>query len=311
MSRVYVIGGANIDIQGYSHKPLMFQDSNVGSVSYSYGGVARNIAENLVLLQDKVSFISAIGQDVFGENMYQYCEHIGMDMSNCIRPKCNTSIYLAIMDNKNDMALAINDMAILEHIDHKLLDKVFAKIHPDDVMVMDTNLEEKMITYMLEKCPCPIYLDPISSIKAKKAIHHLANVYMLKPNRLEAEAMSGIYLGDKENYVKCLDYFLEQGVNEVVISLGKEGVIATNGKQKVWIRHAFVEMKNATGAGDAFLAGYIHKALAKEDFISCVKCAIASAIINVQSTYTVSEKMFITEIENVLNTVEMEIEELC
>ena len=50
MSRVYVIGGANIDIQGYSHKPLMFQDSNVGSVSYSYGGVARNIAENLVMV---------------------------------------------------------------------------------------------------------------------------------------------------------------------------------------------------------------------------------------------------------------------
>ena len=61
MSRVYVIGGANIDIQGYSHKPLMFQDSNVGSVSYSYGGVARNIAENLARVGVKTEFISILG----------------------------------------------------------------------------------------------------------------------------------------------------------------------------------------------------------------------------------------------------------
>ena len=49
----------------------------------------------------------------------------------------------------------------------------------------------------------------------------------------------------------------------------------------------------------------------KNDFVTCVKCAIASAIINVQSVQTVSEKMFITEIEKVLETIEMEIEELC
>ena len=72
MTRIYVVGGANIDIQGYSNKPLMFQDSNVGKVSYSYGGVARNIAENLALLNDDVCFVSAIGQDMFGSTMYQY-----------------------------------------------------------------------------------------------------------------------------------------------------------------------------------------------------------------------------------------------
>lgn len=311
MSKIYVIGGANIDIQGYSHQPLMFQDSNVGNVSYSFGGVARNIAENLVLLQNDVSFVSAIGQDLFGDDMYNYCQSIGMDLTYCVRPECNSSIYLAIMDNKNDMTLAINDMGILKNIDIDLLKKVFKNIKKDDVMVMDTNLEESIITYMLENCPCPIYLDPISSTKAKKAILHLSHVHMLKPNRLEAETMSGIFLGSKENYVKCLDYFLSQGVNEVVISLGKEGVIAANKQKKYWLRHAFVPMKNATGAGDAFLAGFVHQAVKNNDFISCVKCAIASAIINVQSVYTVSEKMFITEIEKVLETVEMEIEEIC
>ena len=311
MTKVYVIGGANIDIQGYSHKPLMFQDSNVGNVSYSYGGVARNIAENLALLQDKVCFVSAIGQDVFGNGMYQYCKDIGIDMQYCMRPKQNSSIYLAIMDNKNDMALAINDMSILKHIDTSLLEKVFKQMTKEDVMVMDTNLDTEIVEYMLEHCPCPIYLDPISSIKAKKICSYLNYIHMIKPNRLEAETISGIYLDGKESYGKCLDYFLEQGVKEVVISLGKDGVIASDGKQKVWIRHDVVPMKNATGAGDAFIAGYIHYTTHQNDFITCVKCAIASAILNVASAQTVSEKMYQSEIEKIVETVEMEIENLC
>ena len=311
MTRIYVVGGANIDIQGYSNKPLMFQDSNIGKVSYTYGGVARNIAENLALLSDEVSFVSAIGQDMFGSTMYQYCKDIGMDMTYCIQSKHSSSVYLAIMDDKNDMALAINDMSILDLIDVAHLDKVFKQMHRDDILVMDTNLKGEIIEYMLENCPCPVYLDPISAVKAVKVYHHMKYIHMMKPNRLEAETMCGWYLNSKENYKKCLNYFLEQGVKEIVVSLGADGVIASNGKQKVWIRHKFVPMQNATGAGDAFISGYIHKAAQKADFITCVKYAIASAMLNVQSVLTVSEKMHCDELDKIIETMEMEIEELC
>ena len=40
------IGGANVDIQGYSYSPIKPHDSNPGKVSVSYGGVAKNIIDN-------------------------------------------------------------------------------------------------------------------------------------------------------------------------------------------------------------------------------------------------------------------------
>lgn len=311
MAKAYVIGGANIDIQGASVKPLVLQDSNIGTVSYSFGGVARNIAENLALLKDEVVFVSAMGNDPFGKDMYRYCQSVGMDLRYCVQANQTSSMYLAIMDEKNDMALAINDMRILKHIDQSLLETVFANLQPEDILVMDTNLDKEIIEYLLEHCPCRIYLDPISTTKAQKICPYLDHIHMIKPNRMEAEIISGIYLDSEKNYKKALDYFLEQGVREVVISLGKEGVIAADQTQKFWMKHSFVPMKNATGAGDAFLAGYIHQTLNHADLETRVRYAIASAILTVSSEFTVSEKMSQQTVETIVNTIEMEKIELC
>ena len=47
---VCVIGGMNIDLQGSSNQPLVFNDSNPGEIVMSAGGVGRNIAENIAKL---------------------------------------------------------------------------------------------------------------------------------------------------------------------------------------------------------------------------------------------------------------------
>ena len=311
MKRVFVIGGANIDIQGTSFSRLVTADSNPGLISYSFGGVGRNIAENLALLKNNVVFVSAIGNDLFGKDMYQYCNSIGMDMSYCVQAEQNSSTYLAVMDENSDMALAINDMRILEHIDAELISKVFTEIQSDDILILDTNLTEEMIGYILSNCPCRVYLDPISSVKAVKIQPFLDKIFMLKPNHLEASELSGIELTDAASYVKVLDYFLANNVKEVVVSLGKDGVIVADANEKFWIKHEFVKMQNATGAGDSFLAGYVHQALNGESMDKKVRFAIASAILNVQSKFTVSESMSKDAVERILNEIEMERIELC
>ena len=311
MKRVFVIGGANIDIQGTSFSKLVAADSNPGSISYSFGGVGRNIAENLALLKNNVVFVSAIGNDLFGKDMYQYCSAVGMDMKYCVQANQNSSTYLAVMDEHSDMALAINDMRILEHLDDELIDKVFGELNEDDILIIDTNLAEKTINYVLTNCPCKVYMDPISTVKAQKIRPLLNKIFMLKPNHLEAAELSGIKPVDKESYSQVLDYFLNKGIKEIVVSLGKDGIIAANEDEKFWIKHEFVKMQNATGAGDSFLAGYVHQALNGESIDKKVRYAVASAILNVQSKFTVSELMNQVEVNRVLDEIEMERIELC
>ena len=66
---VTVIGGVNVDIVGFPNSPLVAQDSNPGTIRVSFGGVGRNIAENIVKLGVPTKLLSAIGDDVFGQQV--------------------------------------------------------------------------------------------------------------------------------------------------------------------------------------------------------------------------------------------------
>ena len=83
---VAVIGAVNMDICGRPDKAPRMKDSNPGTVSFSPGGVGRNIAHNLCLLDIDVKFIAAIGDDVYGDSVYESCVRLGMDMHPLYAP---------------------------------------------------------------------------------------------------------------------------------------------------------------------------------------------------------------------------------
>ncbi len=61
---VVVIGGANIDLRGRpAGEVLERHTSNPGKINVGSGGVGRNIAHNLALLNVPVTLLSAVGDD--------------------------------------------------------------------------------------------------------------------------------------------------------------------------------------------------------------------------------------------------------
>ncbi|HRW31147.1 MAG TPA: PfkB family carbohydrate kinase, partial [Emcibacteraceae bacterium] len=120
---IAVIGGANMDICGASMAALSMHDSNPGKVTISPGGVGRNIAENLSLLGVSCQFFSAVGDDIFGDQLIKEGEKSGIDMSGVLRiAGMRTSTYLAVLDEQGDMAVSINDMEIVGEITPDYID---------------------------------------------------------------------------------------------------------------------------------------------------------------------------------------------
>ena len=95
---IIVIGATNTDISGKCLYPLVMEDSNLGKVSMSLGGVAHNIALNLSLLGKNVTFITSLGSDVFGDNGRREMENI-MDISHSVFFDGRSGVYL-YMDRK-------------------------------------------------------------------------------------------------------------------------------------------------------------------------------------------------------------------
>ena len=261
-----VIGGSNMDLIGTPKDKLIQRDSNIGTVEARAGGVGRNIAYNLAQLKVPTYFISAVGQDDFGKKIIEGLNQIGIHTgAMLVHPNIPTSTYLCINNENGDMAMAISQMSIVESINVDVLKSWHKIIEGARILVLDTNLTEEVLDYLLTTYhQKEIYVDPVSTAKAVKIIPHLNNVHFLKPNLLEAELMTGLSMmpGEMEqSYAMRLSQALvEKGVEEVCITLGKDGVVYADRTQRFHKQVKEVSVVNTTGAGDAFFAGYCYSA---------------------------------------------------
>ena len=93
---ISIVGGTNIDIQGFPNNDLILKDSNPGEVKISFGGVGRNIGENLVKLGIETKLISAVGDDVYGRKILEESRTINLNMEDSLIIKGTCYFHLFI-----------------------------------------------------------------------------------------------------------------------------------------------------------------------------------------------------------------------
>ena len=253
-----VIGGANADIGGTPAGPLVAADSNPGKVSVSLGGVGRNIAESMAVQGLSVVLLTALGRDVYAETIRKSCGNLGIDTSHCVEtPDGRTSTYLYINDCDGDMALAIVDTQLESCVTPEYLKRELSVINGAAAVVADTNLSSEAMGYLLANAAPPVFVDPVSTVKAKRLEGLLGGIHTLKPNRLEAECLTGIKINDGESLKAAAGALIEAGLNRVFISCGSAGVMAADRQGMSFIPARKARISCTTGAGDAFTGGLV------------------------------------------------------
>ena len=299
---ITVIGGANLDINGFSREPLNMGDSNPGRVEYCPGGVGRNIAENLHRLGQDVRFIGVIGDDPGGELIRSSSARIGLNIEHSLFPKSGdqvTSVYLALMDSNGELKLALADMDIMEEMTEEHLEGKAQVITESDIVVLDTNLSEGIINFILDRFGGRerprFYLDPVSARKAPKAAAKIGSFDTVKLGCMEASVLSGIEIDEaplqREKLEEASRRLIGKGVRRIFITLGKEGVFAAREGKSFYTPVRYVPPVNTSGAGDAFTAGICYGSLQEWDDETIVSFSSAMAGITVQSKSAVSTKM--------------------
>jgi fructose-1-phosphate kinase PfkB-like protein len=82
-----------------------------------------------------------------------------------------------------------------------------------------------------------------------------AGPYLVKPNVVEAEEMTGQEISSDADALAAVEFFLRQGIELVALSLGADGLLLASKELAVWARPPRVQARNPVGAGDALLAG--------------------------------------------------------
>lgn len=256
--RVLVIGGSNMDIIGTSTEALLMQDSNVGKVKIQPGGVGRNIAECLAGLQIPVKLITTLGKDAFGQMIEQDAREKGINTEGILwEDSLSTSIYLSLHDAGGDMACALNDMLNIEWFSPEKLKGLEAELKLTGIVVVDANLPIETLEYLGSHATGKLYAEGVSAHKVLRLKSILDRIDTLKVNRLEAEALTGIFIDSRESVLASGKKLLEQGVRRVCITLGSEGACLITEEGHLFQDPLTVSIVNTNGAGDALMAGLV------------------------------------------------------
>ncbi len=287
-----VVGGVNMDIGGKSYQNLVSSDSNPGQVRMSLGGVGRNIAHNMSLLGIETRLLTAFGDDIYAERIASSCGELGIDISSALKIEGGaTSTYLYIAGPDGEMSLAVSDMDICNMITPQYLASKLHILNNAQLVVADTNIPQESLEYLAEHCTSPIFVDPVSTAKAVKVKNILGKIHTLKPNKMEAEILSGVSIQSDEDLDKVAEVLLSTGLRRVFISLGSKGVFAADHERSMIYPCKKVEPVNMTGAGDAFMAGLAWAYLQGTDLEGTSNAASSSGAIAIEGADTINSEM--------------------
>lgn len=285
---VALVGAANLDISAHSHAAPVMGDSNPGSILCSPGGVARNVAENLLRLGVDARLLSVLGDDAFADVLRRAARSIGLNLDACTTvPGQRSATYLSLHGADGDMGVAVNDMGILDLLTPAVLAPHAGLLAGAAALVVDCNVRPDVLQWLALEVAHPVlFAEAVSVAKCNKLLPVLEGIHTLKANRLEAQHLSGVAIADAQTAMASASALRQRGAQRVVISLGAQGVAWCDANGSTGHRAARpVPMASATGAGDALLAGLVYSHLRSMPLEQAVCFAMACAELTLSSPY--------------------------
>ncbi|NLL61221.1 MAG: ribokinase [Candidatus Atribacteria bacterium] len=294
---IIVIGGANIDVKGKPKNFLQWMTSNPGSIQVSHGGVGRNIAHYLGLLNIPVTFLSAVGDDEAGREILEKLRHAQVQTGEIIQSKKDpTGKYIAVLNEKGDMEVGISDTEIMKRVTPRYLIAKAGIIRKNRMVIIDANLTTRALNHIASFCSSeniPILVDPVSVEKSRKLLGILPKIDFLTPNMGELSSLSGTIIKEIGDSKRAIERLMKKGVNHIILTGGTQGAYLYSKEvpEGKFIRTRRRKMVDSTGAGDALLAGFAYGLYHNYELSQAVQAGLIMSALTVTSSQTVYSKL--------------------
>lgn len=254
--KIYCIGAAHMDVKASPLvKPTQGESIPVNTMS-CYGGVARNFAENFSIMGAEPSLLSLVGDDAEGTSLISNLSKLGIDVSDIlVSDQMPTAKYYALLDQDGELFVATADMGIYDHLTpEKVLPKISRRLDIID-WVIDANLPAETIAAITKNASSHqrLWGTAVSAAKAPRLNYGLPYWHGLFLNRSELVDMT-----DEVDLYQGVQVLLKEGVKNVVVTAGADGVFYSNGGAIQYVPCPPVDVVEVTGAGDAFCACMIY-----------------------------------------------------
>jgi pseudouridine kinase len=304
--RVLVIGSAGLDIIGRPLQPLEMGVSSPGDVRTSFGGVSRNIAENLARLGQPISLISVVGKDDFGRRLLFQADSIGIDVHACLETdEFNTASYLAIIGENGHIQYGLDDMRNLSLLTPGYLQKYKSMFVESSLIFVDANLSPgtlKTIFSLAKQAKVPVFADTTSRSLAGRLIPYLSRLYMVTANMIEATLLceSRTCITDPKGGLEAARFLISQGVEVAIVQMAEAGVCYATSETNGHIPAIVTKVLDPTGAGDALTATVIFGLLNDIPIDDAIRLGVSAASLTLMHPGTVFPDLSLEKLYNQL-----------
>jgi len=280
---VLVIGAAGIDIVGQLKGELNPETSCPAQIRTSFGGVARNVAENLARLGHPVHLISVVGSDHAGDRIIQQAEDAGINVQLVVRnSEFPTGAYLGIVNMDGELIFALDDMRIIDTLSVDTIKQNSALFGDVSLVFVDTNLSKdvlRTIITLARRANIPICADPTSTALADKLAVHLPKLALISPNASEAGVLTGhpFNPANRGEALEVAKILVSKGVEIAIVTLGKYGLCYATSETSGYIPTFHTKVLDPTGAGDALSATVIFALLNDIPLDDAVRLGVSAA----------------------------------
>jgi pseudouridine kinase len=287
---VLVVGAASIDIVGLLPREIEPGTSTPAQIRTSYGGTARNFAENLARLGQNVILISAVGKDQLGRQLIKTTQKAGVDVEHVIRTKeLPTGTYIAVVSQAGELQFALDDMNVISALTPEYLIEKTSLFEEAMMVFLDTNLPPESLETAIrlaEEANIPIAADPTSALLTHRLTPYLSQINLITPNHKEAEILcnQSVSRKNKDQGQEAAKHLVSQGVDFAIVTLAEFGVSYATSETNGHIPAIRTKIIDPTGGGDALSAAVVFALLNGIPEDEAVRLGISAASLTLRHT---------------------------
>lgn len=259
---IVVIGATFADIKGFPEDNYIPTGRNVGHVEYIHGGVSRNVVEDIANVELRPTFVGIVDDTPMGTAVLQKLNNHKVNTDYVLTLPDGMGTWLAVFDNNGDVAGSIskrpNMMPILGLLEEKG-DEIFASA---DSVVLEVDLDKdivKKVFALAEKYHVKIFALVSNMSIAVERRDFLQRFDCFICNQLEAGLLFLDDYSGKSREEMCdilSEKVMRARIPSMVVTMGADGAVYADCHGNKGICPARnVQVKDTTGAGDAFCAG--------------------------------------------------------
>lgn len=285
MKKVAVFGSFVVDLMARSpHLPVPGETVKGSMFKMGPGGKGFNQCVAAHKAGADVVMMTKIGTGTFANVMLDTMTELNMPKDNIfITKETETGIALILVDENSSQNEIIIVPGACNTITAEEVASVENVIKECEYVLLQLEVNQdanEMIVDMANKYGCKVIMN--TAPYAPMTDEFLSKCYMVTPNEVEAEEITGVEVKDLDSAKQAAAYFREKGVTDVVITLGSRGVFVSSKGKEIVVPAYKVDAIDTTGAGDAFNGGLLAALSEGKELWEAVRFANGLAALSVQ-----------------------------